>query len=183
MTKAMLNLIVSKHTINEAFYQLPSCFYVRKLDYEGSYCVPYTQSGTGEYTGKTAHNGATCMHCSHLLIEIMYTIRYPEYKEGEDGEEGEWVIRQSGIYQRLNTVTHQNLIILLSPNNKSVADTAIQDLLLKQGHGLRDQGPLWAHQMLLSSYLPAWRRYIAAQERELLPIVSSNKQGVILGRV
>lgn len=34
-----------------------------------------------------------------------------------------------------------------------------------------DASFFWAHEMLCSTYLPTWRRYLAAQERQFLPIV------------
>jgi hypothetical protein len=82
------------------------------------------------------------------------------------------VTRQTGIYHRFNTVTLQNLYILFHPNTKSVADKAAQDVLMHHHDKIPEKGLFWLHDVLLSTYLPGWRRYIVAREEELLPIVS-----------
>jgi len=82
------------------------------------------------------------------------------------------VIRQSGVYHRFNTATLQNLFVLFNPNPNTVADQKIQSLLLDHYQEASKKGPLWLHDVFLSTHLPAWRRYIASLERELLPIVS-----------
>ena len=100
------------------------------------------------------------------LPEVLYTLKYPEFKASD----GKWVLRQSGLYHRYNTSTSQSLYILLNPMPRS----QMQERLLAH---LRDHSqatltnPFWLHGLLLSTHLPAWRQYIAAQEKMFLPKV------------
>lgn len=104
-----------------------------------------------------------------LNSEISYTIRYPELKT-KDGEP-EWVLRQSAIYQRFNTVTLQNLVILFSPTPDSKASKVMENHLVTQDRKVTED-PFYAHGILFSTYFPAWRQYIAAHESQAMQIVS-----------
>jgi hypothetical protein len=52
ITKPMLDMIVSRHGINQSFWQIPSCFYTRVIDLEETYCVPLVVEVNGSITGK-----------------------------------------------------------------------------------------------------------------------------------
>jgi hypothetical protein len=82
------------------------------------------------------------------------------------------VIRQSAIYQRFDTKTHQNLFILLSPTPNSKAHQCAEEWLRRHDNGAIEE-PFWLHTVVASAYFPAWRQYIAALEREFLPIANS----------
>jgi hypothetical protein len=43
ITKPMLDKLVQTHAIHAAFWNLPSCFYIRNLDLEEVSCIPYTE--------------------------------------------------------------------------------------------------------------------------------------------
>ncbi|KAK7964949.1 hypothetical protein PG996_000689 [Apiospora saccharicola] len=150
ITEPMLDFIVQKHGITPSFSELPSCFYKRNLDLEEVFSVPFTTSTQG-----SCH-------------EVLYTLKYPEFKASD----GKWVLRQSGLYHRYNTSTSQSLYILLNPMPRS----QMQERLLSH---LRDHSqasltdPFWLHRLLLSTHLPAWRHYIAAQEKLFLPKANS----------
>lgn len=57
------------------------------------------------------------------------------------------------------------------PNSK--AHKQIEDLLIQHPNEETKTNPFWLHQVLFNSYYPTWRQYIAAQERQILNIVSS----------
>lgn len=95
-------------------------------------------------------------------------MKYPEYKPSED----KWAIRQSAIYHRFNTKTSQSTFVLFSPTPNSKAHQRAEEWLLSHGQEAESE-PFWLHRVLLSTYYPAYRQYIAALEREFLPIANS----------
>ena len=82
------------------------------------------------------------------------------------------MIRQSGVYHRFNAETHQSLFILLGPIPNSKGHQKAEEWL-RSYHGDSEREPFWLHNILASVYFPAWRQYIAALEREFLPIGNS----------
>ncbi|KAJ5701714.1 Mg2+ transporter protein CorA-like/Zinc transport protein ZntB [Penicillium malachiteum] len=149
----MLKAITSEHRINSLFWQLPLCFFDRLgegLDLEGGFCVPYTETRTGS------------------VIEISYTIRYPEYKPKAQ----RWDIRQTGLYHKYDFTTGQSTYILINPNPRSKAFTKIEEWLFNPYSEIQDN-PFWLHAMLFSTYYPACRSRIMDLEREFLPLSDS----------
>ncbi|KAK0719272.1 hypothetical protein B0H67DRAFT_485871 [Lasiosphaeris hirsuta] len=149
ITRPMLDLIVSSHGIDPSFWEIPSCFYTRNLDLEEVSCIPYTEMRTGD------------------VIEISYTVKYPEYKASED----RWVIRQSGIWHRYDGHTGQSTFVLFSPTPDSKGHQQATRWLLD--HTRPETEPFWLHRILFSAYSPAWRLYLAHLERSFLPIANT----------
>ncbi|KAK0631511.1 hypothetical protein B0T14DRAFT_4413 [Immersiella caudata] len=150
ISRPMMDSIVSSHEIEESFWELPSCFYTRNLDLEEVHCVSYTETRNGD------------------VVEISYSIKYPEYKPTED----KWVIRQSGIWHRYDSQTSQSTYLLLSPTPDSRAHRQAEEWLLSPEQNAENE-PFWLHRILFAAYLPAWRQYIAALERNFLPVANS----------
>ncbi|KAK7989380.1 pho87 protein [Apiospora arundinis] len=150
VTEPMLDFIVQKHEISSSFSELPSCFYSRNLELEEVFGVPFTTSTKGSYH------------------EALYTLRYPEFKMSD----GKWVLRQSGLYHRYNTTTSQSLYILLNPMPRSQLQERVSAYLQEHSQETLTD-PFWLHRLLLSTHLPAWRHYIAAQEKMFLPMANS----------
>lgn len=48
----MLDLIFAEHKISPSAWNIPSCFYKRRLDLEEVFSVPYTESRTGSIIGR-----------------------------------------------------------------------------------------------------------------------------------
>ena len=105
------------------------------------------------------------LHLRRTLTEISYTIRYPQFKESQN----KWAIRQSAVYHCYNTHTGQSVFILFSPMPNSLAERKARQYL-DGGHAVMNN-PFWLHEVVFSSYFPAWRQYIANLERQFLPIV------------
>jgi hypothetical protein len=147
LTKPMAKLIADRHDLSTSFWDLTSCFYLRRNDVEETFMVPFARHNTGHWQ------------------EIAYSIRYPELKDGS-----EWTLRrQSAILHRLNTATSQSVFVLISPNPRPKMWTAMMEYLDSypfQG----SLSPFWPHQILLSQHLPAWRNFITSTEKELIPI-------------
>ncbi|KAJ5765989.1 uncharacterized protein N7511_003605 [Penicillium nucicola] len=131
---------------------MASCFYSRthrNADIDAVLCIPFTEASSGSIT------------------EILYTIKYPEYKENGD----KWVIRQTGVYQRYDSATSQSLCVLLSPTPQSKLQCeAMQWLSMSSNKAKVDVDPFWLHQLLFTAYFPAWRIYIMTMENKFLPV-------------
>jgi hypothetical protein len=101
------------------------------------------------------------------MIEVSYTIKYPEYKEKDD----RWVIRQTGVYHRYDSTTSQSIFILLSPTPQSKAHLeAAKWLSMSSYHSKIEADPFWLHRLLFTAYFPAWRKYITTIENRFLPV-------------
>ncbi|KAK6706468.1 hypothetical protein SNK03_010282 [Fusarium graminearum] len=93
VTKPMFSFLTETVNLNSSVWDISSCFYEKDIDVESTFCIPFTVSQNGSVT------------------ELSYTIRYPEFKVAP----GAWVIRQTGVYQKFNTKSCQNVIILFNP--------------------------------------------------------------------
>jgi hypothetical protein len=99
---------------------------------------------------------------------MFYTFRYAE----EKGHENEpWVIRQAGVYQKLDIANQASLYILISAASHSVAHSRVMQCFSEHLDQMQ-ASPLWLHGVIHASYFMNWRSYIAAYEKRLLPIVS-----------
>jgi hypothetical protein len=94
-------------------------------------------------------------------------LKYPEYKSRTN----EWVIRQTGIHHRFNSTTGQSVYVLFNPVPSSKVHLAAQERLRDNSQETKTE-PFWLHRILFATYFPAWRQYIAALEREFLPIAN-----------
>jgi hypothetical protein len=104
------------------------------------------------------------------LLEMYYTFRYAEFK-GHPNEP--WVIRQAGVYQKLNIRNMSSLYILVNAVPNSAAHRRVMQSFSDQQLQLQSS-PLWLHGVIHASYFALWREYIAEYEKRLLPIVSSD---------
>ncbi|TDZ34983.1 hypothetical protein C8035_v010170 [Colletotrichum spinosum] len=147
ITKSMLELLIDDFELDQSLWDLASCFYTRNMDVEEVFCMPYTEKRSG------------------TVVEASYSIRYPEFKTEGD----KWVLRQTGVYQRINLKTRQSFFILFNPMPNSKVSQAAEDWLLKKSQDV-EYDPLWLHRIVLESYLPSWRSYIASLEKQFLPM-------------
>ncbi|EXL90144.1 hypothetical protein FOIG_16593 [Fusarium odoratissimum NRRL 54006] len=150
ITEPMFNHLIKKFDLKASAWDVASCFYDKDFDIESTYCAPFT----------IHHNGN--------VTEVSYTIRYPEFKSAE----GTWVIRQTGIYQKFNTKTSQNLFILLNPAPSTRLHQYAQVLASKGPQSIQ-QDSFWLHKELFRTYFPAWRLYNAYLEKSLIPIANN----------
>ncbi|WXC53735.1 hypothetical protein QX201_013377 [Fusarium graminearum] len=93
VTKPMFSFLTETVNLNSSVWDISSSFYEKDIDVESTFCIPFIVSQNGSVT------------------ELSYTIRYPEFKVAP----GAWVIRQTGVYQKFNTKSCQNVIILFNP--------------------------------------------------------------------
>lgn len=98
---------------------------------------------------------------------MFYTFRYAEQKNHSNEP---WVIRQVGVYHKIDIETKQSLIVLLSAVPDSKAYDRVLRLISNDFHKI-EQSPLYLHEVVHSSYFPYWKDYLGAYERILLPIV------------
>jgi hypothetical protein len=98
---------------------------------------------------------------------MFYTFRYAEYK-GHPNEP--WVIRQAGVYQKIDVRKKTSLYILINAVPNSAAHQRVLEVF--SNHQLEmEKNPLWLHNVIHASYFMRWRNYIAEYERQLLPLV------------
>ncbi|SCO43017.1 uncharacterized protein FFMR_07173 [Fusarium fujikuroi] len=149
LTKPMLSFLVDKFKLKLSIWDVASCFCAKDFDVESTFCVPFTVSRDGPIT------------------DVSYTIRYPEFKASQ----GTWIIRQSGIYQRFNNETNQNLCILFNPIPGSKLHRVAQDCVSKVSrNALKDV--FWLHKQVFNTYFSSWRLYNVYLEKRLLPIAN-----------
>jgi hypothetical protein len=151
ITKPMFSFLAETFNLNSSVWDLSSCFYAKDIDIESTFCIPFTLSKTGSVT------------------ELSYTFRYPEFKPTQ----GIWVIRQTGIYQKFDTKSCENISILFSPA-PSCALNKKAETVLSRGPQDIHRDFFWIHRELFNTYFSAWRLYNVHLEKTLLPIVSDN---------
>ncbi|PSN67176.1 hypothetical protein BS50DRAFT_494669 [Corynespora cassiicola Philippines] len=151
ITKPMLRRIIEFHSISPGFVEVPLGFFDRMTDEEQTFCVPWTID----------EDENSC--------QFFYTFRYAEYK-GLPSEP--WVIRQAGVYQKIDLQTKQSLVILVSAVPDSAAHMRVLECLESHQKQM-EQNPLWVHGVIHASYSMRWREYIAEYEKRLLPIADT----------
>lgn len=63
------------------------------------------------------------------------------------------------------------MYVLFNPVPSSKGHLAAQEQLRNHSQEIKNE-PFWLHRVLFATYFPAWRQYIAALEREFLPIAN-----------
>jgi len=147
INQSMFERIAAEHDLGQNFLDLPTCFYDRTLATEEAYSIPITH------------------HTNGTRAEICYTMKYPEFKTSD----GQWAIRQSGIFHSFNNTTSKSVYVLFSPELRS----ALQEQATTYLSGVSTLEAIpdaWLHQLLFSTYIPNWRKYIASEESVFLPI-------------
>lgn len=108
---------------------------------------------------------------------MFYTFRYAKHHSHPTEP---WVVRQCGVYQKLDFQTKKSLFILINAEPNSEAHRRVMASLASDRYRMSSRS-LWLHSIVHASYFPNWREYIAEYEKQLLPIVSEHqaKMGVI----
>ncbi|KAI6760408.1 hypothetical protein HG530_009268 [Fusarium avenaceum] len=150
ITQPMFNCLIENFDLKASPEDVASCFYDKDFDVESTYCAPFTIQYEGTVT------------------EVSYTIRYPEFKPAQ----GTWVIRQTGIYQKFNPKTSQNLFILFNPAPSTKLHQCAQTLVSKGPQSIQ-QDFFWLHKEFFRTYFSAWRLYNAYLETLLIPIANN----------
>jgi hypothetical protein len=100
---------------------------------------------------------------------MFYTFRYPEFK-GRTNEP--WVIRQMGVYQKVNFKTKQSLWVLVNAAPETLAENRVLSCLQHEQVQL-SKNILWLHTVIHQTYMMRWREYFKSFEAIVLPIVST----------
>lgn len=103
-------------------------------------------------------------------------IKYPFYKSVEEGFDP-WTVRQTAVYQKYDTETNQSTWIFLNATTDCAFQKRLATLLRNPAQMLAfKRQPLLIHNVLLGSFFPLWRDYLAYYERKVLTIVRSIPQ-------
>ncbi|KAK1496664.1 hypothetical protein CTAM01_08302 [Colletotrichum tamarilloi] len=150
ITASMLESLTEACGLGTLVLDLTTSFYRRVREIEETFCIPLTECTDGS------------------LTVISYTMRYPELKPIQN----DWVMRQSGIYHKLDATKSQNTYVLLSPSPDSkLKKQAEHDLF--NCYQTIENNPFWLHIMFQELCLPNWRSYNASLERKFLPMADT----------
>ncbi|KAH8723313.1 hypothetical protein GQ44DRAFT_804389, partial [Phaeosphaeriaceae sp. PMI808] len=148
ITRTMLLTIMDKYAVMPEIYDLLGCFCDRAAQTEEGFSSPLH------------------LRQSSSVCEISYGYRYAEKKPIKKGNP--WVIRQSGIYHRLDLATGRSLYIVCSPVLQSAFEQRLFQLL-NTSHFQMDvlTNPLLLHHMFVSTHLGDLRNYALHFEQQL----------------
>ncbi|KAF7536280.1 hypothetical protein G7054_g4650 [Neopestalotiopsis clavispora] len=108
-----------------------------------------------------------CTWKDHFPIhELSYVFKYAEMKTYGIKRTG-WVIRQTGLYQRVNSKTDSTVWMVIFPNQDPYCQEIMSHMLELGPH------PLYAHIAIFSRHLDNWRWYMADHEQEFRDLAKS----------
>jgi hypothetical protein len=84
------------------------------------------------------------------------------------------VIRQTGVYHKLDLDSKTSLVILVNAVPNSVAHRRVIESFSSHQQQMQ-LSPLWLHNVIHASYLMKWWEYVADYEKRLLQIVGSHR--------
>ena len=115
----------------------------------------------------TKHRGS---YITKNSSEVCYNVRYMERNERNRGSS--WSLRQTGVYQRYDTIKKSSVWILLQPSDymrRRLSETLKQDCNFHDDNSI---GPLHLHGLFLSASERNWSDYIEHTQREIESLVS-----------
>ncbi|CEN61098.1 hypothetical protein ASPCAL07763 [Aspergillus calidoustus] len=107
-------------------------------------------------------------------MEIMYIIKYAFQKPFEEKGKDNWVLRQTGVYQKYDIATKNSTLVFLNPTRECKFQERLMGLLQSPyKRTCLQRNPLLVHNILFGTFFHAWRDYLKHLEGRILPIVSS----------
>lgn len=83
-----------------------------------------------------------------------------------------WAIRQTAVYQKYDTETNRSTWIFFNPTMNCAFQERLMTLLRSPSQVVAfKRQPLLIHNILLGTFFPLWRDYLAHYERKILTIV------------
>lgn len=105
------------------------------------------------------------------IIEVAYVLKYAFCKPVKDKMDP-WAIRQTAVYQKYDTETNRSTWIFFNPTMDCAFQERLMTLLRSPSQVLAlKRQPLLIHNILLGTFFPLWRDYLAHYERKILTIV------------
>ncbi|KAL3486778.1 hypothetical protein BJX62DRAFT_228496 [Aspergillus germanicus] len=107
-------------------------------------------------------------------MEIMYIIKYAFQKEFEEKGKDNWVLRQTGVYQKYDIATKNSTLVFLNPTKECKFQERLTRLLRSpdQRASLL-HNPLLVHNILFGTFFHAWRDYLKHLEGRIIPIANT----------
>ncbi|KAF0641053.1 hypothetical protein FPSE5266_06818 [Fusarium pseudograminearum] len=115
---------------------------------------------------------SSCFYGKDIDVESTFCIPFTVSQNGSVTGQGTWVIRQTGIYQKFNTKSCENVIILFNPAPACALQQKAEIVLSKVPQDIH-RDFFWIHKELFNTYFSAWRLYNVHLEKILLPIASN----------
>ena len=115
-------------------------------------------------------HGALRKYFTKHSSEVCYNVRYMERNERNRGSS--WSLRQTGVYQRYDTIKQSSVWILLQPSDymrRRLSETLRHDSNFHYDNSI---GPLHLHGLFLSASERNWSDYIEHTQREIESLVS-----------
>ncbi|KAL2809086.1 hypothetical protein BJX63DRAFT_372012 [Aspergillus granulosus] len=107
-------------------------------------------------------------------IEIIYIIKYAFEKPLEEKGKDNWVLRQTGVYQKYDIATKNSTLVFLNPTPECQFQKRLMHFLqLPDQRASLKRNPLLVHSMLFGSFFHAWRDYLKHLEGRILPIANT----------
>ncbi|KAL2824381.1 hypothetical protein BDW59DRAFT_180257 [Aspergillus cavernicola] len=111
---------------------------------------------------------------NHDSIEIAYITKYAFEKPLEEKGKDNWVLRQTGVYQKYDFATKNSTWVFLHPTPECQFQNRLMRFLQSPGQRASLQrNPLLIHNILLGTFFPAWRDYLKHLESRMLPIANT----------
>ena len=147
---------------------------------KGSATVSTSISPSPKGSNKTKLLVRSMKHRGSCIIknssEVCYNVRYMERNERNRGSP--WSLRQTGVYQRYDTIKQSSVWILLHPSDymrRRLSET------MRHGSDFHcdiSTGPLHLHGLFLSASERNWSDYIEHTQREIESLVSQNNHNI-----
>ncbi|KKK13986.1 hypothetical protein ARAM_000212, partial [Aspergillus rambellii] len=115
--------------------------------------------------------GAPLFRSNHRSIEIAYILKYAGVKPIEEKGKDNWVLRQTGVYQKYDIATKSSIWVLVHPTPGCEFQNRLIQFMRSPDQPARLQSnPLLIHSILLGTFFPLWRDYLAHYEHKMLHI-------------
>ncbi|KAL3457013.1 hypothetical protein BJX64DRAFT_280916 [Aspergillus heterothallicus] len=107
-------------------------------------------------------------------IEIVYIIKYAFEKELEEVGKDNWVLRQTGVYQKYEFATRNSTLVFLNPTPECRFQKRLMNFLQSpHQRACLQRNPLLVHNILFGTFFHAWRDYLKHLEGRILPIANT----------
>ncbi|KAL2867246.1 uncharacterized protein BJX67DRAFT_372132 [Aspergillus lucknowensis] len=120
------------------------------------------------------YSGAPVLRLNADSTEIIYIMKYAFEKPLEEKGKENWVLRQTGVYQKYDMATGNSTFVFLH----SRPECQFQNRLLRflqspDYHTYLPRNPLLIHSILFGTFLHVWRDYLKTLEDRMLPIANT----------
>ncbi|KAE8382719.1 hypothetical protein BDV26DRAFT_288279 [Aspergillus bertholletiae] len=119
---------------------------------------------------EAAFSSAPAFIWNEQSIEVSYIFKYAFQKTNVDKPDS-WTVRQTGVYQKYDTVTKHSTWIFLNPTKDCLFQQRLMDMLMSPPQCSQlTAHPLLIHNLLFATFFPNWREYLGVHEAKVLTV-------------